>query len=91
VQGVNIVYLSKMLGHSSVTVTLTVYAHLLDREQHAERMRDGMEAAFGGNALEATGGHTRQPSGAADGSNVAFSTDQAQVATDGDPRARLGD
>jgi integrase len=70
-QGANVVYVSRMLGHASPTITLTVYSHLLDRAEHATRMRDGMEAAFG-NAAETTGGKTRRQSGAADASNVAL-------------------
>jgi hypothetical protein len=74
-QGANVPYVSRMLGHASPTITLSVYSHLLDRAEHATRMRDGMEAAFGrnpGNVLETSGGDRRLTSGAADASNVAF-------------------
>ena len=38
-QGVSIFTVSKLLGHSSVTVTETHYAHLVDAN-----LRDGVEA-----------------------------------------------
>lgn len=58
-QGANVLYVSRMLGHSSATVTLDVYGHLFDRAEHGERMRAGLEAAYG-NALETTGGERRR-------------------------------
>ena len=45
-QGANVAYVSRVLGHSSLAVTLTVYSHLIDRAEHAARMRDGLETAF---------------------------------------------
>jgi len=35
-EGLNVVYVSRQLGHSDPSITLRVYAHLFDREQHAE-------------------------------------------------------
>jgi integrase len=46
-QGCDVVFVSRQLGHASTPVTLSVYAHLFDRAKHAQRMRDGLEDAFG--------------------------------------------
>jgi integrase len=54
-QGANVVFVSRQLGHSSVKITLDTYGHLFDAAEHGERMRTGLEAAFG-NLLETTGG-----------------------------------
>ncbi len=40
-------YLSRQLGHANASITLNVYGHLFDREQHAERARSAMDAALG--------------------------------------------
>lgn len=46
-QGHNVVFVSRQLGHSSTQVTLDVYAHLFDRAEHGQRMRDQLEAGYG--------------------------------------------
>jgi len=46
-EGASVPYLARILGHSSPTITLAVYAHEFARAEHAERTRDRMEAAFG--------------------------------------------
>jgi integrase len=46
-QGANVLFVSRQLGHASATITLDVYGHLFDRAEHAQRMRDGLEAQFG--------------------------------------------
>jgi hypothetical protein len=38
------------LGHASPVVTLGIYSHLFDAESQATRMRDALEARFGGKA-----------------------------------------
>lgn len=47
-QGGNVVYISRQLGHSSPSVTLDVYSHLFDAAEHSARVRDALEADFGG-------------------------------------------
>lgn len=46
-QGVSVAYLSRVLGHASPAITLSIYAHEFARAEHAYRMRDLMKAAFG--------------------------------------------
>jgi hypothetical protein len=38
---------SRQLGHKKTSVTLDTYAHLFDRQQHAEQARDRLEAGYG--------------------------------------------
>ena len=45
--GANITFTSRQLGHSSSQVTLGVYAHLLDREEQAQRTRDMLQDTLG--------------------------------------------
>jgi integrase len=45
--GANITFVSRQLGHSSSRVTLSVYAHLLDREEQAERTRQALQEMVG--------------------------------------------
>jgi integrase len=47
-QGANIAYVSQQLGHSSPAITLTIYTHLINRAEQAERTSAMLEAAFGG-------------------------------------------
>jgi integrase len=46
--GANLTFVSRQLGHSSTQVTLTVYAHLLDREEQAQRTREVLQEMLGG-------------------------------------------
>ncbi len=41
------VYVSRVLGHSSPSITLDVYADLFDRARHDERATAALDAAFG--------------------------------------------
>ncbi|MBA2460731.1 MAG: tyrosine-type recombinase/integrase [Actinobacteria bacterium] len=61
-QGENVVYASRQLGHASPDITLSVYAHLFDRAEHAARASDRLEAAFG-NLVETSGGERRRTAG----------------------------
>jgi integrase len=45
-QGLNVVFVSRQLGHSAASFTLDVYGGLFDRTEHARRATDGLEAAF---------------------------------------------
>ncbi len=46
-EGLNVVYVSRQLGHANASITLNVYGHLFDREQHAERARSAQDSALG--------------------------------------------
>ncbi len=41
------VYVSRVLGHASPSITLDVYAGLFDRARHEERVTSALDAAFG--------------------------------------------
>jgi integrase len=45
--GANITFVSRQLGHSSSHITLQVYAHLLDRDEQAQRTRAMLEEMLG--------------------------------------------
>jgi integrase len=47
-QGLNVVFVSRQLGHASPSFTLDQYGGLFDRAEHARRASEGLEAAFGG-------------------------------------------
>ena len=46
-QGLDVVFVSRQLGHASPEITLKRYAHLFDAARHAERARSVLEAEFG--------------------------------------------
>ena len=46
-EGLDIVTVSRQLGHATPAITLAVYAHLFDQERHADRTRKAMEERFG--------------------------------------------
>jgi integrase len=46
-QGLNVAFISHLLGHASPSFTLDVYGGLFDRAEHARRARDRLEEAFG--------------------------------------------
>jgi integrase len=47
----DVVQVSRQLGHSSPTITLNVYAHLFDQARHAEETRAAMEQSDFGRLL----------------------------------------
>jgi integrase len=51
-EGLDVVYVSRQLGHVDPAITLKVYAKLFDRQRHADTARDAMEARYG-SVLEA--------------------------------------
>lgn len=73
--GQSVVSVANQLGHSSPDLTLKVYSHLFDAEEHAERARNTLDQAFtaagAGNALERAGGNAPQDDGPPEGQNVA--------------------
>jgi hypothetical protein len=46
-QGLDIVFISRQLGHANPATTLRIYAHLFDRVNHEARMRETLSATFG--------------------------------------------
>src|SRR5205814_100 len=46
--GANVAYLSRLMGHGAVDITLRVYTTLLDRAEQEQRTRDLLENSFGG-------------------------------------------
>lgn len=46
--GLDVVRVSRQLGHARPSVTLDVYAHEFEQAQHAEDVREKLTAAFGG-------------------------------------------
>jgi integrase len=57
-QALDVVFISRQLGHSTPATTLRVYAHLFDKANHADGMRQVLSAQFGtlldGNLVETT-------------------------------------
>jgi hypothetical protein len=51
----DVVFVSRQLGHANAAITLSVYAHLFDKENHAEEMRARLEASHG-TAVETAAG-----------------------------------
>ncbi len=68
--GLDVVFVSRQLGHKDPTVTLRVYADLFDRARHTDLARAAIEAAVG-NLLETNPGDARRTADAASGPNVA--------------------
>jgi integrase len=46
----NVVYVSRQLGHANPSVTLGVYAHLFDRADHAATARGALDASYAATA-----------------------------------------
>jgi integrase len=44
--GLNVVYVSRQLGHANPSITLEVYAHLFDRADHAAAARGALDASY---------------------------------------------
>ncbi len=42
--GLDVVFVSRQLGHANATVTLSTYAHLFARADHAEAARSALDA-----------------------------------------------
>jgi integrase len=53
-KGLNVVFVSRQLGHANPTVTLSTYAHLFERADHADTARDALEASHAAMTLKAT-------------------------------------
>jgi len=46
-EGLDVVSVSRQLGHSSPDITLKVYAHLFDQARNADTARAALERSFG--------------------------------------------
>jgi integrase len=44
--GLNVVYVSRQLGHANPSITLEVYAHLFERADHAATARDALDSSY---------------------------------------------
>jgi integrase len=42
----NVVFVSRQLGHANPSITLEVYAHLFERADHAAAAREALEASY---------------------------------------------
>jgi integrase len=45
-EGLDVVFVSRQLGHANPSVTLKVYAHLFARAKHAPAARSAIEASY---------------------------------------------
>lgn len=72
-EGLDVVYVSRQLGHADPAITLKVYAKLFDRVRHAEKAKAALEARYGGlleRAMETTDGDQRRQAVAAAGGEI---------------------
>jgi site-specific recombinase XerD len=44
-QGLNVVFVFRQLGHANASITLSIYAHLFERADHAETAREALDAS----------------------------------------------
>jgi integrase len=44
--GLNVVFVSRQLGHANPNITLQVYAHLFEHADHAQAARQAVEASY---------------------------------------------
>jgi len=45
-KGLNVVFVSRQMGHANPTVTLSTYAHLFAQADHAQAAREALEASY---------------------------------------------
>jgi integrase len=45
-QGLNVVFVSRQLGHANANITLEVYAHLFAQADHADTARTALDASY---------------------------------------------
>jgi integrase len=69
-EGADVVFVARQLGHANPAITLRVYAHLFDSEAQGKRMREALEARFGGNAVVTSDRDLREKTGTEDGGEV---------------------
>src|SRR5205807_6979024 len=49
-KGLNVVFVSRQLGHADPNVTLSTYAHLFERADHAQAASEALEASYAATA-----------------------------------------
>ena len=49
-RGLNVVFVSRQLGHANPNITLEVYAHLFERADHDAAAREALETSYAGMA-----------------------------------------
>jgi hypothetical protein len=54
--GLDVVQVSRQVGHANPSITLNEYADLFERARHGEEIRERMGASAFGNVLETEGG-----------------------------------
>ena len=45
-RGLNVVFVSRQLGHSNPSITLKVYAHLFEQADHATAAREALDTNY---------------------------------------------
>ena len=70
-EGADVVFVARQLGHANPAITLRVYAHLFDSEAQAARMREALEARFGGNTVVTRDRERGEKTGTVGGENRA--------------------
>jgi integrase len=45
-KGLNVVFVSRQLGHSNPSITLEVYAHLFEQADHATAAREALDTSY---------------------------------------------
>jgi integrase len=53
--GLNVVYVSRQLGHANPSITLEVYAHLFDRADHAASARHALDSSYTASCGDSSG------------------------------------
>jgi hypothetical protein len=87
-------YAARVLGHTSASVTLSIYAHVFARVEHEERFRELQEQAFGdvlnasdpGKPLESSDGKQGQTNGDANPADPLYYARSGAAATNGERR-----
>ena len=51
--GLNVVFVSRQLGHANPSITLQVYAHLFQRADHAQAATDALETSLAATRAQA--------------------------------------
>jgi len=54
-KGLNVVYVSRQLGHPNPSITLEVYAHLFDRADHAASARHALDSSYTASCGDSSG------------------------------------
>jgi integrase len=52
--GLNVVFVSRQLGHTNPNITLGVYAHLFGQHDHAQTARDALEQGYAASSKPVT-------------------------------------